>query len=774
MNMETINRHWKFHYGDVPPAFQKDFPDVDWQTVSVPHDWSVTMPFDRNCSSGTGYLPGGTAWYRKHFTLPAQAEGGRVRLVFDGIYKNARIWVNSYYLGMWPYGYSEICLDITDFACFGETENVVSVRVEREDLADSRWFTGCGIYRKVTVETAPSVCFAHHGVFFATRSVSDGAAEVVVSAEVENHTGESVTVPVHHELIGPDGAPALSLEGAAEVAPGETKTVVLSGSVSNPALWSDKTPVLYRLVSTAADDRQETAVGVRSFRFDPDEGFFCNGENKKLKGVCVHHDAGTLGAAVYRKTWARRLRKFKDMGCNAIRMSHNPMMPELYDLCDEMGFYVIDEAFDEWEGCKNKWSTGHNVYPPKHYGYSEYFPQWHEHDLKTMIRRDRNHPCVMMWSIGNEIDYPNDPYCHPSFTTMTGNNDANKPAQERMYNPAKPNMERLTKLAAMLADEAREEDATRPITAAVAFPELSTYLGYIDCMDVVGYNYKEEFYERDHARFPQKPFFGSENSYTLEAWKAVRDSKNIFGQFIWTGADFFGETVLWPMHGSSAGHLTTAGFEKPQFYFRRGLWAEGETAGLVTARAPAKEKEQYEFFRSWNYVPGEPVEIRCYSSAGAPRVTLNGRELPMEDCTSDLGAYRCEIPFEAGELRAVVGRAEDVLCTTGAPVALRLTVVGDLCAGGDVCQVEVEVVDGEGRLVPDAGDRLHIAVEGAAELIAADNGDLYDPTDCQSPVRRAHQGRMLLTIRSLDEPGAATVTVSAESLRPQAVTIEVK
>ena len=318
-----------------------------------------------------------------------------------------------------------------------------------------------------------------------------------------------------------------------------------------------------------------------------------------------------------------------------------------------------------------------------------------------------------------------------------------------MYNPAKPNMERLTKLAAMLADEAREEDATRPITAAVAFPELSTYLGYIDCMDVVGYNYKEEFYERDHARFPQKPFFGSENSYTLEAWKAVRDSKNIFGQFIWTGADFFGETVLWPMHGSSAGHITTAGFEKPQFYFRRGLWAEGETAGLVTARAPAKEKEQYEFFRSWNYVPGEPVEIRCYSSAGAPRVTLNGRELPMEDCTSDLGAYRCEIPFEAGELRAVVGRAEDVLCTTGAPVALRLTVVDDLCAGGDVCQVEVEVVDGEGRLVPDAGDRLHIVVEGAAELIAADNGDLYDPTDCQSPVRRAHQGRMLLTIRSL-------------------------
>ena len=208
----------------------------------------------------------------------------------------------------------------------------------------------------------------------------------------------------------------------------------------------------------------------------------------------------------------------------------------------------------------------------------------HEHDLKTLVRRDRNHPSVLMWSIGNEIDYPNDPYCHPSFTTMTGNNDANKPAAERMYNPAKPNMERLAVLAAMLADEVKQEDPTRPVTAAAAFPELSSYLGFLDSLDVVGYNYKEQFYEEDHKRFPEKPFFGSENGHTMEAWKAVRDSENIFGQCLWTGIDFFGETVLWPMHGSSAGLLTTAGFEKPQYYYRLGLWLETPAVALVTAR----------------------------------------------------------------------------------------------------------------------------------------------------------------------------------------------
>ena len=772
MNRSIINNNWKFYYGDQPSAFQKDFDDAAWESVTVPHDWSVTLPFDRTCSSGTGYLPGGVAWYRGSFLLSEEDKGKRVRVVFDGVYKNAKIWCNSYYLGCWPYGYSEIALDISDFACFGDVRNVLSVRVEREDLADSRWFTGCGIYRKVTVETMPQVCFAHHGVFFSCDSANAAEAAFTVRASVENHTADAADVPVRHELIAPDGTTACVLEGSVSLAPGETETIVLTGRVRNPALWSPASPSLYRLLSAAGDDAAETAVGLREIRFDADKGFFCNGESMKLKGVCVHHDAGTLGAAVTKSVWARRLKKLKDMGANTIRMSHNPHMPELYDLCDEMGFFVIDEAFDEWEGCKNKWSTGHNVYPPKHYGYAENFPEWHEHDLKTLIRRDRNHASVILWSIGNEIDYPNDPYCHPRFTTMTGNNDANKPEAERMYNPAKPNMERLAPLAAMLAKEVKEEDDTRPVTAAVAFPELSSYLGYLDHLDVVGYNYKEEYYEQDHKRFPEKPFFGSENGHTLDAWRAVRDSENIFGQCLWTGVDFFGETILWPMHGSSAGLLTTAGFEKPQYYYRAGLWSEKPFVALVTAPVSQEGQEPWDYARSWNYIPGDIVEIRCYSTCGAPTVTLNGHRLELECRVEENGSYSCVAPFEEGELVAHAGEATDSLETTGAAAAIRLEAVDKLIAGSaELCQIELTLTDVQGRRVCGASNRLTVTVEGGAELAALDNGDLFDTTDCHSATRRAFRGQMMIYLRAKDVPGKAVVTVEGEGLKKAKITV---
>lgn len=775
MPVFTINKDWKFHYGDQPSAFQKDYKDDAWETVTIPHDWSVTMPFDRSCSSGTGYLPGGTAWYRKRFFLPEEARGKRVRVVLDGVYKNAKLWCNSYYLGCYPYGYSEIALDVSDFACFGETENVLCVRVEREDLADSRWFTGCGIYRKVSVEISEPAGFAHHGVFFSVQETDEDRASFTVSSELCNHTAQAQTVSVRHELLTAQGDCAAVVEGQETLAPQETKTLVLHGEVKNPALWSPASPTLYRLVSRAGEDCVEQPVGLRAVRYDADKGFFCNGVSMKLKGVCVHHDAGTLGAAVSKKVWKRRLQKLKTMGCNTIRMSHNPHQPELYDLCDEMGFFVIDEAFDEWEGCKNKWSTGHNVYPPKHYGYSENFPQWHEHDLKTLVRRDRNHPSVLMWSIGNEIDYPNDPYCHPSFTTMTGNNDANKPAAERMYNPAKPNMERLAVLAAMLADEVKQEDPTRPVTAAAAFPELSSYLGFLDSLDVVGYNYKEQFYEEDHKRFPEKPFFGSENGHTMEAWKAVRDSENIFGQCLWTGIDFFGETVLWPMHGSSAGLLTTAGFEKPQYYYRLGLWSETPAVALVTARAAAGAHEPWEYARSWNYVPGEPVEIRCYASHGQPEVTLNGRALPLECHTEENGSWSCIVPFEEGCLCARFGEASDQLETTGAAAVIRMEAVDSLKADGeDMAQIELTLVDTQGRRVWGASDLLTVSVEGPAALIALDNGDLFDPTDCQSPARHAWRGQMMIYVRSTGEAGTVTIKAEGEAVQPAVLTLEAK
>ncbi|MDR3121113.1 MAG: beta galactosidase jelly roll domain-containing protein, partial [Clostridiales bacterium] len=548
-----LNKHWKFRLGDAPTAWQKDFEDTDWDSVTLPHDWAVSLEFSRENSSGTGYLPGGTGWYRTRFTLPEAGRDKKIWVVFDGVYKNSQVWVNGYNLGNRPYGYSTFRYDITDFAAFGETENVLSVRVVHEDIADSRWYTGSGITRKVSLEIQEKLYFDEYGVFFSLLPTQNG---VRIRNTLVNETGCTATGVVINRLLDAEGGEAAVFSSAFSLAQDEKKRITIEGTVDDPKLWSPEAPYLYTLVSEIQIDgqphnRRTERVGMRAARFCPDTGFYLNDRNMKLKGVCVHHDGGCLGAAVPKTVWRRRLSKLKAMGCNAIRMSHNPHAPELYELCDELGFLVIDEAFDEWEGVKNKWSTGHNVYPPKHQGYAEHFPEWHERDLKAMVRRDRNHASVILWSIGNEIDYPNDPYAHPRFDVTTGNNDASKPSAERVYNPNRPNMERISVLARRLVRMVKEEDDTRPVTSAVAFPELSTYIGFIDALDVVGYNYKEQFYEQDHRRFPDKPFLGTENSRSFHAWQYVTDNDYVAGQFLWTGIDFLGETSGWPKHGSS-------------------------------------------------------------------------------------------------------------------------------------------------------------------------------------------------------------------------------
>ena len=409
----NLNRGWLFHLGDEPGADYMGWDDRAWRRVTLPHDWSVEHPFDRRHSSGTGYLPGGTAWYRKHFTLPGDIAGKRVRVTFGGVYKNAAVWINSNYLGRRPYGYSTFTHDISAFVRPGE--NVLSVRVEHEETADSRWFTGSGIYRDVDLEIADPVCFEKDGVFVSTESASDGSAVLRIEYRTVGAAGAEFV------LTGEDGASAASASGV-----GACGAVFMT--VPAPRLWSPEDPFLYTLVCRARGengitDEISVPMGIRTIRFDGDRGFFLNGKSMKLKGICVHHDAGALGAAVPKEVWARRLAKLKEAGANALRTAHNPPDPHLLDLCDEMGLLVMDEAFDEWEGPKNKWWQGHNVYPPKRFGYAADFPEWHRADLEAMVKRDRNHPSVILWSIGNEIDYPNDPYVTPLFDEVLGNND---------------------------------------------------------------------------------------------------------------------------------------------------------------------------------------------------------------------------------------------------------------------------------------------------------------------------------------------------------------
>ena len=469
----NLNPDWRFHLGDAADADFMGHDDNAWRRVTLPHDWAVEHPFDRRHASGTGYLPGGTAWYRKHFSLTEADASKRVRLTFQGVYKHAKVWINSNYLGRHAYGYTSFSFDISPFVKPGE--NVIAVRVEHEDVADSRWYTGSGIDRPVTLTVSEPVSFQEHGIFVSTLpAAQDGGLGLRI--QYATFGAEQV----RFRLLDADGCAA---EAEAMGQQGEVNL-----PVPHPRLWSTDSPFLYTLECQAlaqgkATDTVEVKTGIRAFRFDPDRGFFLNGEPLKIKGVCVHHDGGCLGAAAPKALWRRRLLKFKDAGCNAIRSAHNPPDPALLDLCDEMGFLVMDEAFDEWEGTKNKWWQGHNVYPPKHFGYAEDFPEWHEKDLSSMVLRDRNHPCIVLWSIGNEIDYPNDPYVTPLFKEALGNNDANKPAAERVYDPRKPDAGRLATVARELTDIVHRLDDTRPVTSALSFPELSNHTGYADQLD---------------------------------------------------------------------------------------------------------------------------------------------------------------------------------------------------------------------------------------------------------------------------------------------------
>ncbi len=694
MNTEMIRlvNNCKFHYGDREEAWYKGYDDSAWDDVILPHDYSVTAPFSEEYSSGTGYLRGGIAWYRIYVRIPQEYRGKRLTLVFDGIYNNSYVWVNSYFMGKRPFGYTEISYDISDQATFGDDLTEISVKVAHTDIADSRWFTGSGITRKAYIIVSEKVTTDLHSVFFKTASVKKDGEKITADVTVDYEIlCDNKDVSVKSILLDANGNVVLELEGKLSASGNEKDKLKLSGTIENPKLWSTEEPYLYTLETYLTVEESEyltdkQRVGIRTFAFDPNKGFTLNFVPMKFKGVCVHHDGGCLGAAMRKEVWARRLELLKKSGCNAIRCSHNPHMPELYDLCDEMGFLMMDEAFDEWENPKNKWSTGHNVYPPRHQGYFEDFPAWHEKDLRTMVRRDRNHPSVVLYSIGNEIDYPNDPYCHPLFSEMTGNNDKNKPAKERQYDVNKPNMERLSLIAKELIAIVKDEDDSRPVTLAAAFPELSADIGFIDELDVVGYNYKEHLYEKDHKRFPDKTFLGSENGHSLQAWKAVEDNDYICGQFLWTGIDYLGEAYGWPIHGAGAGFITSAGFAKKELGERAKLW---NGIGIEDVR------------------PTEGISVELWKPEGNYAEIL--------DDSGEIGYYYqiiVKAPFEGSEKMSWNGKCPEECGKSQCPEK----------------EIRAQVI-------------------GAGKLAGMDNGDMSDLTPFYAYTRMTFNGNLAIYVR---------------------------
>ena len=734
-----LNQDWLFHYGDDPDADRMGYDDRAWHHVTLPHDWSVEFPFDKSCSSGTGYLPGGRGWYRKHFMLGEEIRGKRVRLTFGGIYKHARVYINSNYAGCRAYGYSTFTLDVTGFVRPGE--NVIAVRVEHDDTADSRWFTGSGIDRDVALEISNMCAFRTNGVFITTQSVENGTA--CIRIEYEAYAGTAA------RFIALDAEENIIAETTSE---GATGMVALA--IPDAKLWSPDSPSLYTLRCILLDDEREAdeiglRFGVRTFCFDADKGFFLNGENMKLRGVCLHHDAGCLGAAVPKTVWKRRLEKFKACGVNAIRTSHNPPDVPLLELCDEMGFLVMDEAFDEWEGAKNKWWHGHNVYPPKRFGYAEDFPVWHEADLSAMVLRDRNHPSIILWSIGNEIDYPNDPYVTPLFKEVLGNNDANKPAAERVYDPRKPDAGRLAVIAKELTEIVHRLDSTRPVLSAFSFPELSTRTGFADAVDLSGYNYKEGFYDEDHVRFPSRVIMGSENGHSGSAWKAVLERDFISGQFLWTGVDYLGECPGWPVRIATKGLLDTAGYEKPLYYQRKAMWAKEHFVKIAVSSDGSARNERF----SWTGSESEMKIVSCYTDADEVELFLNGVSLGRKPVTLE-GDCRAqfEVPYTQGLLHAVTCDAEEMLHTPEQAASIEMKPDCTPSEGEEtVVQTELYLKAADGS--PAIDESVRIQLMGDAEILGLENGAPDDLTPYSSHTRSTRDGRMIVYLRTGHRPG---------------------
>lgn len=774
----SLDADWRFHLGDEPAASQPGFDDTSWRLLDVPHDFSAEGEFSRTNASGTAFLPGGIAWYRKAIPMLADWAGKRVSIEFDGVSMNSEVWINGKSLGKRPYPYSTFAYDLTPHLQAGT--NVIAVRVDHSQIADSRWYVGSGIYRHVWLKTAEKLHVARHGVYVTTPEVTAERARVFIETRVQNETGNGAEVELVTELLGPDGKAVQRITKREPIPAGGDRVTAQSADVRSPRLWLPETPNLYYVVTTIraagrSVDRLETPFGIRSIRFDAAQGFFLNGQPMKFKGVCMHHDAGVLGAAVPDRVLERRLRLVKQYGCNAVRTSHNPMAPEFYEICDRLGLMVMDEAFDEWTGAKNKWVEGRNNGTPSLRGYADYFEQWAENDLREMVLRDRNHPSIILWSIGNEIDYPNDPFSYP--------------ADGRQYDPKRPSAEILARTAPRLIKVVRECDRSRPVTAGLANLRASNATGLADLLDVVGYNYQIELYEKDFAAYPARKFVGTENGFGME-YVEITKRPRVTGQFLWVGFDFLGESGAWPSRGSAAGLFDTCGFIKPRGALRVALWSEKPVVfiGVRGGRPGGGKAGGFGRFGGfvethWNWEadsrPQLPVDV--YANCETVELFLNGESLGRKSATEATNCvFSWNVPFRPGELKAVGTSAgktvEQCLVTAGAPA--RIELVPDraqLAADGrDVAHVEVRLVDAKGLLVPNADALCAVQITGAGRLLGVDNGDQRDMTALTSPTRRTRQGRALATVQSSRKPGLLELVVSAPGLPEARLSLPVK
>jgi len=774
-----FNSGWKFMKGEQTGAELPAYDDHSWRALSLPHDWSIEGPFDEKWASSTGYLPGGIAWYRKTFTLKPGVAGGKTWIYFDGVYKNSEVWINGHYLGKRPNGYVSFQYELSKYV--NKTgPNTLAVKVDHTKFADSRWYPGSGIYRNVYLIVKNPVYIPTWGIAFSTPEVTATKVSADLKVNVSNTSSQPATIVVKSVLTDMKGKMAATASQSLKLAASKAGTAQLSFAVLQPKLWSVDDPSLYQLkvslvVNGKTVDQQQQQVGLREIRYTADEGFFLNGRNMKMKGVCIHHDAGALGAAVPAEVWAWRLRKLKAAGVNAIRMSHYPHQDYLYNLCDQMGFLVMDEAFDEWEHGKNKWVAGWNKGKPTRDGYHEYFKEWAERDLRDVVLRNRNHPSIVMWSIGNEIDYPNDPYSHEVLNT-----GRNPQIYGRGFSATSPPASEMGPIARRLVKVVKDNDTTRPVTAALAGVVMSNLTDYPGLLDLVGYNYQEYRYAEDHQQYPKRIIYGSENGKGRKEWLAVDSNKYIFGQFLWTGFDFVGEAHGWPVRSSAAGLLDMAGFPKNDFYLRQALWTEKPMAYLM-ASSKTEEEDEIKFVwnsvPSWNWKEGDKLKVLGLTNTEEAELFLNGTSLGRKKAGNNQPALFWNVGYQPGKLvMKGYNKGEEVVAyvvaTSGEATQITAALEQDNSAldGQEVAMIEISLKDKDGNPVYAADHAVEVKIEGAAKLLGLESGDLASHESYQSNVRKAHHGKLLAYVRKNGKSGKVQVTFSSAGLASATVT----
>lgn len=791
----SFNFDWRFYLGEVYGANNPEFNDSGWRQLNLPHDWSIEGKFSPENASCTGYLPGGIGWYRKEFNLPETYKNKNIEIQFDGVYQNAEVWINGHYLGKRPYGFISFYYNLTPYLRFGNEKNKIVVRVDHTHIADSRWYTGSGIYRNVWLYITDQIHISHWGTYVTTPEVNTNFAQVRIITSVENNSTNRKRVTLNSIIKNAEGNIADQVTSNISFQPSTKYDFEQSISIKQPMFWSLNNPYLYSVISEVYDeeellDRDSTSFGIRTILFDAETGFYLNGESTLIKGVCLHNDVGALGSAVPKREWERRLMLMKEIGANSIRTSHNPPAPEFLDLCDQMGFLVMDEAFDEWEIGKKKWMKGWNVGQNEgaaglgtYYsqdGYSEFFEEWSKKDLQDMIRRDRNHPSIILWSIGNEIDYPNDPYTDP-----TRDN----------YQPWRPGAYRLTEIAHRLYNYIKELDTTRPVTAALANIPLSNQTGYAALLDVVGYNYQEQYYDQDHKQFPKRKILGSENGDSYDAWLSVKDNKFIPAQFLWTGIDYLGEAGRFPSRSNVSGLVDLSDYKKPGFYYRKSLWTN-EPMVYISAVSPEDSLNRYRFnlIESWNWEDyyRKNISILAFTNCDSVELFFQTKaDHPSAENENSLGTrslketkhamLNWEVPFNPGILKARAYKngkaaAEYVLKTTGRPEKIILESDGSsiYADGEDIASVKVLVVDHDGNVVPDADIEVTINVTGAGFNAGLGNGDNKNTESYKDNRHHVYQGKARLFIQSNGQKGDIQIEAASNELSTGKLSIEAK